>query len=219
VAGWGWRAGRRREEEGAGICAFVRRARFFSQEKALHPREDMLEHQYYALGACLALFAAALAYSARAARAYHSWYKKQKDQARARDLLKKMQAAGEVPSPFSSPAPHVSEEQAVARRACPFAKWAQESTTCPVSGASNEKRASDKKEEMRRKKKKKEEEEEEEEHEEHEGAAAGKTENHVTSGRPLVPKHPQEKYGSWYQTNKTTVRKLRERKKVLSADT
>ena len=42
----------------------------------------MLEHQYYALAACLVLFAAALAYSAKSAREYHIWYKKEKEEAK-----------------------------------------------------------------------------------------------------------------------------------------
>ena len=163
----------------------------------------MLEHQYYAFGACLVLFALALVYSARGARAYHLWYKKQKDQARARDMLKKMQDAGEAPS--SSSDRYVSEEQAVARKACPFAKWAQESASCPVSGASKASLLSDNNETKKKRMTKDREDK-------------GDTQDAVAPGRPSVPKHPREKYEGWYQTNKMTGKKLRERKIVPPAD-
>ena len=100
----------------------------------------MLEHQYYALAACLVLFAAALAYSAKSAREYHIWYKKEKEEAKARDLLKKMQSTGEAPLDLGTgdgKTESLSEERAVARKACPFAKFAEDGAKCPVSGESN----------------------------------------------------------------------------------
>ena len=94
----------------------------------------MLEHQYYALAACLVLFAAALAYSAKSAREYHIWYKKEKEEAKARDLLKKMQSTGEAPLDLGTgdgKTESLSEERAVARKAARLPNLLK---TVPVPG-------------------------------------------------------------------------------------
>ena len=189
----------------------------------------MLDNQWWALGACLLLFAWALRYSARAAHDYHIWYKNEKDQAKARDLFRKLQQSGVALPPVAKEGTNcnsekkaarnedpdnISEEQRVARRACPFAIFAQRGAKCPVSGKTNNENiygninsdqtredphgAADRHTECERVAGKS-------------GIEKAKDIGVDVSGRPSLPRHPNEKYGDWYITNKMTGMKIRER--------
>ena len=144
----------------------------------------MLLPQLLALAACVVVFLFGLAYSADLAHWYHNWYKKEKEAAKARDMLNKLKSS--KPSALGEESKTISEEQAVARAACPFAKFAEKGSVCPVSGESNKNDQDNTKDSLQ-------------------GGPQ-------SSGRPEVPTHPRKKYGGWYVTNKMTTRKLMEQK-------
>ena len=134
----------------------------------------MLLPQLFALAACVVVFLFGLAYSADLAHWYHNWYKKEKEAAKARDMMNKLKSS--QPSGHSDKNENISEEQAVARAACPFAKFAERGSVCPVSGESNK--------------------------DDHNRAKDSLQGESSSSGRPEVPMHPRKKYGGWYVTNK-----------------